>query len=77
MFFSLLQGSLSNSEPNIMAEMRARGSVSSRVYRAYCAAGGNCCITMLVFAVCVLAQISISSGDYWMSYWYVLIYNES
>ncbi|KAJ9591424.1 hypothetical protein L9F63_002030, partial [Diploptera punctata] len=61
--------SMSSSELQIEAEMRARGSVSSRVYRAYCAAGGNCCITMLVFGVCLLAQIAISSGDYWMSYW--------
>jgi hypothetical protein len=53
--------------------MRSRGGVSFSIYRAYCAAGGNCGITLLVFGVCVLAQFVFSLGDYWMSYWYVLL----
>ncbi|PSN47512.1 hypothetical protein C0J52_02253 [Blattella germanica] len=56
-------------EPEMVAEMRTRGKVSSYVYKAYCSAGGNCCITMIVFGVCILAQVAISSGDYWMSFW--------
>ncbi|PSN47504.1 hypothetical protein C0J52_02254 [Blattella germanica] len=51
----------------ILSNVRTRGKVSSQVYRAYCAAGGNCCITVIVFSVCLLAQVAISSGDYWMS----------
>ncbi|XP_023714338.1 probable multidrug resistance-associated protein lethal(2)03659 isoform X2 [Cryptotermes secundus] len=61
--------SMSWSEPQMLAEMRSRGGVSFSVYRAYCAAGGSCGITLLVFGVCILAQFVFSLGDYWMSYW--------
>jgi len=64
---------MSWSEPEMVVEMRSHGGVSSSVYRAYCAAGGNCGITLLVFGMCVVAQVAISSADYWMSYWYVLL----
>jgi hypothetical protein len=57
----------------MLAEMRSQGGVSFGVYRAYCAAGGNCGVTLLVFGVCMLAQFVFSLGDYWMSYWYVLL----
>jgi hypothetical protein len=62
---------MSWTQQEVVAEMRSRGSVSSSVYRAYCAAGGSCGFTLLVFSVCVLAQVSISLGDYWVSFWYV------
>jgi hypothetical protein len=55
----------------MMAEMQAKGSVSSRVYWEYFSAAGNCTFTLLVFGMCILAQLAISGGDYWMSYWYV------
>ncbi|KAJ9591421.1 hypothetical protein L9F63_002027, partial [Diploptera punctata] len=51
------------------AEMRSHGSVSFKVYREYFAAGGNWYLIVLVFVICVLSQIAISGGDYWMSYW--------
>lgn len=54
-----------------MAEVRSRGAVSSSVYRAYCAAGGSCGFTLLVFGVFAVGQVAISSGDYWVSFWYV------
>jgi hypothetical protein len=66
-----LQSSLAGSVPEIAAEMQTQGSVGSRVYRAYFSAGGNCMVTLLVFGLCVLSQLAISGGDYWMSYWYV------
>jgi hypothetical protein len=55
----------------MVAEMQARGSVSSEVYWVYVSAGGNCIVTLLVFGMCILAQLAISGGDYWMAYWYV------
>jgi ATP-binding cassette subfamily C (CFTR/MRP) protein 4 len=66
-----LQSSVAGSTPEIAAEMLTRGSVVSGVYRAYFSAGGNCVVTLLVFGLCVLSQLAISGGDYWMSYWYV------
>jgi hypothetical protein len=55
----------------MVAEMQAEGSVNSKVYWMYVSAGGNCIVTLLVFGMCILAQLAISGGDYWMSYWYV------
>jgi hypothetical protein len=57
------------SEPRQGAEMQTRGRVRSSVYRAYCAAGGNCGVTFVVLAVFILAQVAVSVGDYWMSFW--------
>ncbi|PNF26824.1 hypothetical protein B7P43_G17385 [Cryptotermes secundus] len=61
--------SVEESEPKQIAEMRTRGRVRSGVYRAYCAAGGNCLITFIVLSVFILAQLAVSVGDYWMSFW--------
>jgi len=66
-----LQSSLEEFEPKQVAEMRTRGRVRSGVYRAYCAAGGNCYIKLIMLSVFILAQLVISGGDYWMSFWYV------
>jgi hypothetical protein len=68
-----LQSSVEESEPRQVAEMRTRGRVRSGVYRAYCAAGGNCLITLIVLSVFILAQLAVSVGDYWMSFWYVCL----
>lgn len=69
-----LQSSVEEFEPKQVVEMRTRGRVKSGVYRAYCAAGGNCCITLLMLSVFVLAQLVVSVGDYWMSFWYVCLW---
>ncbi|PNF26812.1 hypothetical protein B7P43_G17381 [Cryptotermes secundus] len=61
--------SVAGSIPEMAAEMQARGSVGSRVYWVYFSAGGNCMVILLVFGLCVLSQLAISGGDYWMSYW--------
>ncbi|XP_069701973.1 probable multidrug resistance-associated protein lethal(2)03659 isoform X2 [Periplaneta americana] len=61
--------SVSGSEPVKVSEMRTRGTVSSKVYQSYFAAGGNWLITFLVFGVCVLGQVAIRAGDYWIAYW--------
>ncbi|XP_021935708.1 multidrug resistance-associated protein 4-like isoform X2 [Zootermopsis nevadensis] len=65
----LNHSSVSWSEQEVAAEMRSHGVVSSSVYRTYCAAGGSCGFTLLVFGVCILSQLAISSGDYWLSVW--------
>ncbi|XP_021928195.1 LOW QUALITY PROTEIN: probable multidrug resistance-associated protein lethal(2)03659 [Zootermopsis nevadensis] len=61
--------SLEEPEPKQVAEMQTRGRVKSGVYGAYCAAGGNWFITSLMLSVFVLAQLVVSVGDYWMSFW--------
>lgn len=66
-----LQGSLEGSEPKQVAEMQTKGRVRSGVYRAYCAAGGDCCVMLFMLFVFILAQFAVSAGDYWMSVWYV------
>lgn len=70
-FMTDLQSSMAGSVPEMAAEMQAQGSVGSRVYWVYFSAGGNCLVILLVFGLCVLSQLAISGGDYWMSYWYV------
>jgi ATP-binding cassette subfamily C (CFTR/MRP) protein 4 len=67
----VLQSSLEEYEPKQVAEMRTRGKIKSGVYRTYCAAGGNCCLALLMLSIFVLAQLVTSLGDYWMSFWYV------
>jgi hypothetical protein len=66
------QSSLSGCEPEAVAEMRTQGKVGFSIYWSYLAATGNCSLILLVFGVCMLEQLAISGGDYWMSYWQVL-----
>jgi len=57
-------------EPKQMAEMRAVGSVSSKVYSAYLRAGGNCCVILTMMLLFIMAQALASGCDYWITYWY-------
>ncbi|KDR24429.1 putative multidrug resistance-associated protein, partial [Zootermopsis nevadensis] len=59
--------SLTGCKPELVAEMRTRGKVDFRVYGSYFTATGNCGIILLAFGVCLLEQLVISGGDYWMS----------
>ncbi|XP_046823149.1 probable multidrug resistance-associated protein lethal(2)03659 isoform X2 [Vespa crabro] len=56
-------------EPEEVAEMRTKGSVSGKVYAGYFLAGGNWCIVALVFGFCVMAQSAASGGDFFISKW--------
>lgn len=56
-------------EPEEVEETRTKGSVSSGVYKAYFAAGGNCCVIFTMFFSFVLAQIAASAGDYFITFW--------
>ncbi|XP_067014167.2 probable multidrug resistance-associated protein lethal(2)03659 [Anabrus simplex] len=55
--------------PEEVAEFRTTGHVSSTVYTQYFAAGGNCCMVLFMFFMCVLAQGTASGADYWIMYW--------
>ncbi|PSN47509.1 hypothetical protein C0J52_02251 [Blattella germanica] len=61
------QSSIIETMPQPVLEMRTQGSVGCYIYRAYCAAGGNCFCVMLVFGFCILAQVTVSGADYWMT----------
>ncbi|KAL2743664.1 putative multidrug resistance-associated protein lethal(2)03659 isoform X1 [Vespula maculifrons] len=56
-------------EPEELAEMRTKGSVSGKVYAGYFLAGGNWCVVTLVFGFCVMAQSAASGGDFFISQW--------
>ncbi|XP_012262524.2 ATP-binding cassette sub-family C member 4-like [Athalia rosae] len=50
-------------------ETVASGSMSSKVYIGYFKAGGNICSLLLVLFVFIVAQLSASGTDYWLTYW--------
>lgn len=52
-----------------VAESRSRGSVAGEVYSGYLRAGGNWCVIIIVFLFFVLAQMSASGGDFFISQW--------
>ncbi|PNF34547.1 hypothetical protein B7P43_G10751 [Cryptotermes secundus] len=63
------QSSGAASEPEVVAEMRTQGKVRAKVYWSYFAATGSWGIILLVFGVCILEQLALSGGDYWISFW--------
>ncbi|XP_076167723.1 putative multidrug resistance-associated protein lethal(2)03659 isoform X2 [Ptiloglossa arizonensis] len=56
-------------DPIEVAESRSRGSVAGEVYSGYLRAGGNWCVIIIVFLFFVLAQMSASGGDFFISQW--------
>lgn len=65
----LLTTAENGDEPQEVKEQRSSGHVGSWVYKSYFAAGGNCCVIFIVFALCVLAQFVASAGDYFIAEW--------
>lgn len=55
--------------PVEVQEHRSTGSISAGVFKAYFAAGGNCCWIFNMFMLFVLAQVAASAGDYFITYW--------
>lgn len=51
------------------AETMATGRMSGRVYGSYFRAGGGVFLLTLLVLNMILAQISTSGADYWLSYW--------
>lgn len=63
------ENNLSFDDPKEEAEMRTAGNVSGAVYKGYFSAGGNCCVIITIFVLCVLAQFFASAGDFFISEW--------
>lgn len=55
--------------PSELQESKCEGSVASSVYKSYFKSAGNCCTLFCLFSLFVLAQLSASAGDYFISYW--------
>ncbi|XP_025993846.1 probable multidrug resistance-associated protein lethal(2)03659 [Solenopsis invicta] len=62
-------GTSTQKEPEEVAETRTAGSISGQVFTDYFRAGGNWCIIFLVALLCILAQLTASGGDYFLSAW--------
>ncbi|KAL3283218.1 hypothetical protein HHI36_006367 [Cryptolaemus montrouzieri] len=56
-------------EPVVESETLNKGSISSRVYKTYLKAGGNYYIEMFLSIFFIVAQISASGADYFITYW--------
>lgn len=59
-----------NEEP----ETRSSGNVSKSIYVSYFSASGNIYEVFLLFIMCLITQILISGGEYWITYWYCALF---
>jgi hypothetical protein len=50
-------------------ESRNVGTISWRTYWQYFSAGGSICFILLTFFMLILAQVSTSGADYWVTFW--------
>jgi len=57
-------------QPVEISENRTSGSVSKSVYSSYFFASGNSCKIFFFFIICIFTQVLVSSGDFWLTYWY-------
>lgn len=55
--------------PSELQESKCSGNVSPVVYKSYFTSGGHCCTIVFLIMLFVLAQLSASAGDYFISYW--------
>jgi len=62
-------------EPVEIAETRSSGNISFNVYLSYILAGGHMCKVICLILVCIFTQFLTSSGDYWITYWYLNFFN--
>ncbi|XP_058797685.1 probable multidrug resistance-associated protein lethal(2)03659 isoform X2 [Phymastichus coffea] len=67
--FMTNENNLSFDDPKEEEEMRSAGNVSGAVYKGYFSAGGNLCVIITIFVLCVLAQFFASAGDFFISAW--------
>lgn len=58
--------------PTIVTELRSTGNISYNVYFSYIFAGGNSSKIIFFILICILTQLSVSGGDLWIAYWYIL-----
>lgn len=57
------------------AEIRSTGRVAGNVYLSYITAGGSVYKIGLVAFLYFLCQILTTGGDYWISFWYKIVFN--
>jgi hypothetical protein len=50
-------------------ESRNTGTISYRTYWQYFSAGGSICFLFLTSFFLILAQVSTSGADYWVTFW--------
>lgn len=55
--------------PSELQETKGRGTVDPIVYKSYFASGGNCWTIICLISLFLMAQLSASAGDYFISYW--------
>jgi len=58
------------SQPQEEVECRSFGRVTKRVYTSYLSAAGSACKVSFCLLMYVIAQVLITGGDYWISFWY-------
>lgn len=58
--------------PVEILETRSTGNVSLSVYMSYIFAGGTWNKLLFFIFICIINQILASSGDLWLTYWYLL-----
>ncbi|CAK9828719.1 Probable multidrug resistance-associated protein lethal(2)03659 [Anthophora retusa] len=66
---SLKSNTTEKDDPVEVAETRTKGRVSGKVYGGYFHAGGNWCVISTITLLCVLAQLSASGSDFFISKW--------
>ena len=50
-------------------ESRNTGTISSKTYWQYFSAGGSICFILSTLFMLILAQVSTSGADYWVTFW--------
>ncbi|XP_022919142.2 probable multidrug resistance-associated protein lethal(2)03659 [Onthophagus taurus] len=60
---------LSGQEQVVARESRFSGTIGSKIYGSYFRAGGSGCFIFFLMSLFIIAQISASSCDYFLSYW--------
>ncbi|KOC62515.1 putative multidrug resistance-associated protein lethal(2)03659 [Habropoda laboriosa] len=66
---SLKSNATEKDDPVEVAETRTKGKISGKVYGGYFRAGGNWCVVATVTMLCILAQLSASGSDFFISQW--------
>jgi hypothetical protein len=56
-----------NGEEN--QESRSNGTISWRTYWQYFSSGGSICFLLSTLIIFILAQVSTSGADFWVSFW--------
>lgn len=72
---SAIEGSEHNddqSKPVEVAETHSSGNISFSVYSSYFTAGKNGIMLSFLIFICIITEVFVASGDYWISVWYCI-----